>query len=112
MPRRFALALAVFVPFTAFTIWVAVEDGPLGFLTLAREGGWGLQMVIDLLVYIGLASLWMVPDARRHGINPWPFVVASLGLASIGTLAYLIYRELHCSRRTQMSQRGEEPVRC
>ncbi len=94
MTRNLALALVVFVSFTVFSTWVAVEHGPLGFLTLALEGGWGLQMLLDVGIALGIASFWIVPDARRHGINPWPFLAASVGLGSIGALAYIVYREL------------------
>lgn len=94
MTRNLALALGVFVSFTVFSTWVAVEHGPLGFLTLATEGGWGLQMLLDVGIALGVASFWIVPDARRHGINPWPFLVASVGLGSIGALAYVVHREL------------------
>jgi hypothetical protein len=94
MTRNLALALVVFVSFTAFSTWVAVEHGPLGFLTLAAEGGWGLQMLLDIGISLVVASFWIVPDARRHGINPWPYIAATVGLGSIAALAYLVHREL------------------
>ena len=97
MTRNLALALVAFVSFTVFSTWVAVEDGPLGFLTLAAEGGWGLQMLLDIGISLVVASFWIVADARRHGLNPWPFIAASVGLGSIGALAYLVYRELRLS---------------
>lgn len=94
MTRNLALALLAFVSFTVFSVSVAIAHGPLGFLTLALEGGWGLQMLLDIGVALSLASFWIVPDARRHGINPWPFLASTLALGSIGALAYVVYREV------------------
>jgi hypothetical protein len=94
MSKNLALALLVFVSFTVFTVVVGIEHGPLGFVSLALEGGWGLQMLLDVGISLGVASFWIVPDARRHGINPWPYLVACLGLGSIAALAYVVHREL------------------
>ena len=94
MTRNLAIALTVFVSFTALTGWIAVEQGPLALVTLILEGGWGLQMLLDITISLVLASFWIVPDARRHGLNPWPFLASTLALGSIGALAYVVYREL------------------
>jgi hypothetical protein len=103
MTKNLAIALVVFVSFTVFTAWVGVEHGPLGFVTLALEGGWGLQMLLDVGISLVIASFWIVPDARRHGINPWPFLLASVGLGSIAALAYVVYRELRAREGVRTS---------
>ena len=56
---------------------------------------WGqLQVLCDLIVTSSLAALWMLQDARRRGVNAWPFVVVTLFLGSFGPLLYLLLRGL------------------
>jgi hypothetical protein len=95
---RLLAALAVFVPFTAFSTWVIAQDGYLGFVPPALDGRWGTQVFLDLCISLTLATLWLVPDAKRRGINPWPFVASLLPLGSIGALAYLVWREVKALR--------------
>jgi hypothetical protein len=95
---RLLAALAVFVPFTAFSVWVVLEEGFLGFVPAALDGRWGTQVFLDLCCALVLATFWLVPDARRRGINPWPFVLTCVPLGSIGALAYLVWREVRALR--------------
>jgi hypothetical protein len=103
MSKKLALSLLVYVPFVVFSTWVAVQHGPLGFLPAATDGVWGTQVFLDLCISLFLAMQWMFPDAKRRGINPWPFALACLPLGSIGALTYLVYREV-------VSARSEAPV--
>lgn len=97
--QRLALALALFVTFTLYTIVVAIEHGPLGFLAVIVEGGWSTQVFLDVvLALLGFYTL-AAPDAKQHGISVWPYFVASLGLGSIGMLAYFVHREVRGLRR-------------
>jgi hypothetical protein len=86
------VALAVFVPFVVYSVWVAIQGGPLGFITLAGREPWAMQMLLDLCIALVFASGWMIADARRHGRAVWPFVVMTVALGSIGPLAYLLTR--------------------
>jgi hypothetical protein len=87
------LVLAVLVPFTAFSIWVAATAGPIGFLGLAGREPWGLQMLLDLCISLTFVATWMVGDARRRGRAAWPFVLMTIALGSIGPLVYLATRD-------------------
>ncbi len=98
MSTKLLRSLLVFVPFVAFSVWVAVEHGPLGFLPAAIDGAWGTQVFLDLGISLFLAMQWMFPDAKRRGINPWPFALACIPLGSIGALTYLVYREVVSSK--------------
>lgn len=91
---RLVLALSVFVPFLAFSLWVTAEEGFLGFVPAALDGRWGTQVFLDLCISLVLATFWIVPDAKRRGINPWPFVATCVPLGSIGALAYVVWREV------------------
>ena len=90
---RFALALTAFLTFTAFSVRVAFIDGLDGLLAIHAYNGWGPQILTDLVIACVFAMLWLVPDAKKHGISPWPFVVSIPFLGSISTLAYFAVRE-------------------
>lgn len=93
MPRIISLlALPVLVVFTAFSLWVTATEGYTGFLTVAAREPWALQMLVDLVLACLIYSVWLVPDARRHGITAWPYLVVTLFAGSIGGLAYLVRR--------------------
>ena len=93
MKPRSLLALAVFVPFTAFSLYVAEKHGALGFLSLLTAGGWSTQVFLDLVISLTVASTVVHRDARVRGMNPWPWMLSMLALGSIGMLAYFVARE-------------------
>ena len=98
--------IVVLVAFSVFTDILVVNDGYTGFLRLAARDNWGLQMLLDVSISIGLFTFWMIPDARRRGIMPWPYVVACIGLGSIGALAYLVHRQIRELRSGSASAVG------
>ena len=86
------LAIALLIPFLALTIYSVTQVGYIGLFTyhLASPAGW--QVFTDLVIALLLVLIWLVPDAKAAGRNPWPWVVATLCLGSIGPLAYLAWR--------------------
>ena len=94
MTRNLPLSILAFASFTGFTAWVVLREGLTGFIPLALEHGWGMQMLLDIAISLVVASFWIVSDAKKHGLSPWPFVIACIPLGSIGALAYLVYRAL------------------
>ena len=101
MKPRSLLALAVFVPFTAYSVWVSIAHGPLGFIPVLSAGGWSTQVFLDLVIAMSVASTVVHRDARARGINPWPWTVAMFTLGSVGLLGYFVAREF-------IGQRTEE----
>lgn len=93
MHSRSRLALLVFVPFTAFSLWVSAQHGPLGFFDVLTGGGWSTQVFLDLVIAMSVAASVVYRDARRRGINPWPWIVSMYLLGSVGMLAYFSARE-------------------
>jgi hypothetical protein len=89
--RLFSI-IAVFTAFSIYTALVAAEQGYTGFLELAMTGGWAAQVFVDLCIALVLFALWMLGDARKHGITVWPYLLAILTTGSVGALAYLIHR--------------------
>jgi len=92
MKLRLFSVTAVFAAFSIYTAIVVMNHGYTGFLELALTGAWGAQMFIDLCIALLLFTIWMVPDAREHGIPAWPYFLAILTTGSVGALAYLVHR--------------------
>ena len=89
---RLFSVIAVFAAFSIYTAVVVLNHGYTGFLELALTGGWGAQVFIDLCIALILFTIWMVSDAREHGIPAWPYFLAILTTGSVGALAYLVHR--------------------
>ena len=92
MPTSSKIAALVLAAFGAFSIWVVATRGYLGFLELARDDRWALQMLIDLAIACSFAIGWMRHDARKRGIKTWPYIVMTILLGSIGVLVYVVRR--------------------
>jgi len=97
MQPRSRLALAVLVPFTAFSFWVIAQSGVAGLFSVLREP-WGAQVFLDLAIAITVASTVVARDARDGGLRAWPWYIAMVTLGSIGLLGYFVYRELAAPR--------------
>jgi len=83
--------------FVALTAYAVITEGYFGFVGIAIDfataSAWGAQILVDFLLAVSVALGWCVADARRRGLNYWPFVALTLTLGPIGPLAYLIHRE-------------------
>ncbi len=88
---------------------VILAFGALSAVALWDVGYWGIiaphfqswgaaQVFTDLVILALLACLWMVRDARQHGLPVWPFLVLTLLAGSFGPLFYLVARELRSPR--------------
>ena len=49
------------------------------------------QVFTDLVIALVLVLLWLIPEAKRNGKSPWPWVVLTLVSGSFGPLLYLIF---------------------
>ncbi|MAZ88607.1 MAG: hypothetical protein CL693_13285 [Cellvibrionaceae bacterium] len=83
------IAILALIPFTLFTLYVVAEVGYVEIFTFQQQGIAGWQVMADLVVALLLVLFWMVPDARKKGRNPWPWVALTLTAGSIGPLLYL-----------------------
>lgn len=94
-PGRSALiALAVLLPFTAYSLWVVAGFGYTGFLSLAAREPWAMQLLLDLFLACSFGVGWMHADAKRRGLVSWPFLPVTLLFGSIGLLGYVVVRGL------------------
>jgi hypothetical protein len=92
--RSALIAAAVLAAFGAYSVWVCLGHGFTGFLTLARDEPWGLQLLLDLVIACSFGVGWMHADARKRGLASWPFLPVVLLLGSIGLLSYVVVRGL------------------
>lgn len=88
--RAFLIVLTA--AFTAFTGWVVLQTGYLGFFgqLLSTKAGW--QVLADITIALVLVLSWIWRDARARGRRFWPYAVLTLLLGSIGPLLYLVLR--------------------
>lgn len=104
MNLRLFLLLDIFIAFVAYTIWAVLEVGFIGLLTNPQTFAGtsvpigGLQIAIDLVIAIVIATGFLWKDAKARGINYWPFLILTLFTGSIALLAYLIARQLRAGR--------------
>lgn len=86
------LAGVVLAGFLAYTLWVMTGHGLLGFLVLAGEQPWAMQLLLDLAIACAFGLRWVFADARRLGIAFWPFVALTVTCGSVGLLGYVVWR--------------------
>ncbi len=89
MPNIRIIAIVLLIPFLVLTVYAVSQVGYVGIFDYHRHSPAGWQVIVDLVIAILLIILWMIPNAKAAGRNPWPFVVISLFLGSIGPLLYL-----------------------
>jgi hypothetical protein len=92
MNWKLTMVLLTLAVFSAYSLVAMMQVGYLG-IWLAGLSGWGEgQVLMDLVVACGLIMVWMVADAKKHGLNPWPFVLVTVTAGSFGPLLYLVWR--------------------
>lgn len=91
MINRRTLAIIVLVPFTLLTAYAVQQVGYIGIFDYQRHSPAGWQVLVDLVIALVLVLSWLIPEARRAGRNPWPWVLVTLFLGSFGPLVYLVF---------------------
>jgi drug/metabolite transporter (DMT)-like permease len=85
------LAIAILIPFTLLTLYAVSQVGYIGIFEYHLHSPAGWQVITDLVIALVLLLTWLVPEARRAGRNPWPWVVLTLVAGSFGPLLYLVF---------------------
>ncbi len=83
------LAIILLIPFSVLSAYAVFKVGYFGIIDYHRYSSAGWQVFADLIIACVLILTWLVPEAKRKGRNPWPFVVATVFLGSFGPLLYL-----------------------
>lgn len=89
MNRRM-LALIILVPFSLLSLYAVYKVGYIGIFDYHRYSPAGWQVFTDLVIACVLIMVWMIPEAKRRGINPWPYVAITCVLGAFGPLMYLL----------------------
>ncbi len=89
MTRR-NLALVILIPFTVLSLYAVYKVGYVGIFDYHRHSPAGWQVFADLVIACVLILVWLIPEAKKNGINPWPYVVITVFLGSFGPLLYLV----------------------
>jgi len=88
--NRKTLAILILIPFSILSAYAVYKVGYIGIFDYHRHSPAGWQVLVDLVIACLLILTWMVPEAKRAGRNPWPYVVITLFFGSFGPLLYLI----------------------
>lgn len=94
------LAIALLIPFTVLSLYALWKVGYIGLFDYHRHSPAGWQVFTDLVIALILVLSWMVPEMRRAGRNPWPWIAATIFLGSIGPLLYLALGRRQAPART------------
>ena len=87
---------ALLLVFGGFTVYAIVTQGYSAFIALAItlfQSVWGVQLLVDFALAIGMLLYWMSADAKARGITFGPFIPLTLTLGSIGPIGYFAWRE-------------------
>jgi len=87
---RKAIAIVLLVPFSILSAYAVYKVGYIGIFDYHRHSTAGWQVFVDLVIACVLCLLWLIPEAKRAGRNPVPFVVITLFLGSFGPLLYIV----------------------
>jgi len=90
MNKKQWLLADAFIVLSALNAYVVYRYGVIGFLEEAVSSVVGVAVLVDLTIAVSLIGVWMWNDAKRRGMSPLPYLVASLFLGSLGPLAYLL----------------------
>lgn len=82
-------AIILLIPFSLLTVYAIYKVGYIGVFDYHRHSPAGWQVFADLVIACLLLLTWLVPHAKKNGRNPWPFVVITVFLGSLGPLLYL-----------------------
>ncbi len=87
---RKQIAWLLLLPFAVLSAYAVWKVGYWGIIDYHRHSPAGWQVFTDLVIALVLLLSYIIPDAKRSGRNPWPFVAVTLFLGSFGPLAYIV----------------------
>lgn len=82
----------VLTAFTALSFYALYQHGVCEFLHLAVATPGHITLTADLVISLSLVSAWLWRDARARNVSPWPFLLLTAVLGSVGPLLYLVLK--------------------
>lgn len=89
--NRKSLAIAILIPFSLLSVYAVSKVGYWGIVEYHLHSPAGWQVIVDLVIACVLVLTWLIPEAKRNGKNPWPWVVLTVFTGSFGPLLYLVF---------------------
>lgn len=86
---RIVLGL-VLLDFLAVTAWAVSVHGIVGFVEALGANAATTALTADLMIALGLITVWMWRDAKARGRNVLPYLGLTATLGSVGPLVYLL----------------------
>ena len=80
----------VLIDFLGVTGWALSHHGFAGFFTALSASPAAIAVGADLVIALGLITVWMWRDAKAHDRSVLPYVGLTAALGSVGPLAYLL----------------------
>jgi hypothetical protein len=85
------LLVVTLVDFLALHVYAFSKEGIAGFMRLFESpNAWDFVLWADLSIALTITAVWLVRDARRRGVNGWPYIGAMVLTGSVSTLSYLL----------------------
>jgi hypothetical protein len=86
-----AIWIALLAGFSAVNVYALEMGSWTGSMDyLGSLGLWGTLAIVDLLIALFIAVVFIVRDAAAKKINPLPYVILTLLTGSLGMLIYLV----------------------
>jgi hypothetical protein len=96
----------VLIGFSALTGYAVYQHGFVGVFEAVLANPATVTAFCDLSIALGLVSLWLIRDAREHGVSPVPYLLITLALGSIGPLLYLLRRPSGAGQTARLAVRA------
>jgi len=80
----------VLIDFLSLSTWAVSVHGYAGFFEALGANAATITAGTDLVIALGLITVWMWRDAKATGRNVVPYVGLTALLGSVGPLAYLL----------------------
>ncbi|WP_067100675.1 DUF2834 domain-containing protein [Marinomonas atlantica] len=84
------LAILLLVLLTLVTVYAVADVGFIGIFRFQLSSPAGWQVLFDLIVALVLLFMWLIPDAKAKGRNPWIWVAVTCVVGSFGPLLYVV----------------------
>lgn len=88
-PRAWMFPATLCVAFSAWTAYAFINEGIVAIWQEISGSLWSNQIFVDLLLAAGIALAFVIPEARRLGMKPLPWVLATAATGCIALLAML-----------------------
>lgn len=104
--NRWLFPAAASLFFLLFSLYAISVEGIFGFWIEHTRNFLANQIWMDLLLAVGIAWFFVVPQAKALGMRPLPWLVLIASTGSIGLLA-MTARLLYLRDRFEQPARGE-----